>query len=75
VDNAVVDLIVRLWLSYGEGVVVVSSTVKLRISRRVLKRLLCAVGTRPSTGLDEVLEKYSENVEKDVLEEFLSERR
>jgi len=26
-------------------------------------------------GLDEVLEKYSEKVEEDVLEEFLGERR
>ena len=62
-------------MSYGGGVVVVSSTVRLRISRRVLKKLLGAPSPRPTMGLDEVLEKYSEKVEKDVLEEFLSERR
>ena len=53
----------------------VSSTVRLRISKRVLKKLLGAPSPRPSIGLDEVLEKYSEKVEKDVLEEFLGERR
>ncbi len=53
----------------------VSSTVRLRISRRVLKKLLGAPNLRPSMGLDEVLEKYSEKAEEDVLEEFLSERR
>ena len=53
----------------------VGSTVKLRVSRRVLKKLLGAPSPRPSIGLDEVLEKYSEKVEEDVLEKFLSERR
>ena len=53
----------------------VSSTVRLRISKRVLKKLLGTPSPRPSIGLDEVLEKYSEKVEKDVLEEFLGERR
>ena len=51
-----------------------SDTVRLRISRRVLKKLLGTSSPRPFMGLDEVLEKYSEKVEKDVLEEFLSER-
>jgi len=54
---------------------VVSSTVRLRISKRVLKKLLGIPSPRPSIGLDEVLEKYSEKVEEDVLKEFLGERR
>ena len=53
----------------------VSSTVRLRISRRVLKKLLGAPSPRPSMGLDEVLERYCEKVEEDVLKEFLGERR
>ena len=53
----------------------ISSTVRLRISRKVLKKLLSAPSPRSSIGLDEVLEKYSEKVEEDVLEKFLSERR
>ena len=53
----------------------VSSTVRLRISRRILKKLLGTPSPRPTMGLDEVLEKYSEKVEEDALEEFLSERR
>ncbi|MCD6114584.1 MAG: hypothetical protein J7J78_04730 [Thermoprotei archaeon] len=53
----------------------VSSTVRLRISKRVLKKLLSTLSPRPYMGLDEVLEKYSEKVEEDVLEKFLSERR
>ena len=53
----------------------VSSSVRLRISKRILKKLLGAPSPRPSMGLDEVLEKYSEKVERDILEEFLSERR
>jgi len=54
---------------------VVSSTVKLRISRRVLKKLLTTPSPRPYMGLDKVLEKYSEKVKEDMLKEFLSERR
>jgi len=54
---------------------VVSSSVRLRISRRALKKLLSTPSPRPSMGLDEVLEKYSEKVEEDVLEKFLGERR
>ena len=53
----------------------VSSGVRLRISRRILKKLLGAPSPRSSMDLDEVLEKYSEKVEEDVLEKFLSERR
>ncbi len=53
----------------------VSSTVRLRISRRILKKLLSASSPRPSMGIDEVLEKYSEKVGEDVLDEFLRERR
>ena len=52
-----------------------SGAVKLRIPRRVLKKLLGAPSPTPSMGLDEVLGKYSEKVEEDVLEEFLNERR
>jgi len=54
---------------------VVSNTVRLRISRMVLKKLIGAPGPRPSMGLDEILEKYSEKVKEDVLEKFLIERR
>jgi len=51
------------------------NVVKLRISRSVIKELLSSRRISLSKGIDEVLDKYSERVEEDVLEEFLRERR
>jgi len=53
----------------------VNITIRLRISKRILKKLLDTPSPRPSMGFDEILKKYSEKLEKDMLEEFLSERR
>ncbi len=53
-----------------------SGVVRLRVSRDAVKKLF--VGSKRisvSRGIDEVLDKYSEKVREDVLEEFLKERR
>ncbi len=52
-----------------------NDVVRLRMSRNAMKRLFGLRGGSVSRGIDEVLDKYSERVEEDVLEEFLKERR
>jgi len=52
-----------------------SSVVRLRLSRDAVKKLFGFKGIGVSKGIDEVLDKYSEKVEEDVLEVFLKERR
>ncbi len=52
-----------------------SGVVRLLISKDVIKKLFGSKKINVSKGIDEVLEKYSEKVEKDVLQEFLKERR
>jgi len=52
-----------------------SGVVKLRVSRNAVKKLFGSKRVSVSKGIDEVLDKYSERVEEDVLEEFLKERR
>ncbi len=54
---------------------VVPSVVRLRLSRSAVKRLFGSGKASISKGLEDVLERYSEKVEEDVLEEFLRERR
>ncbi len=49
--------------------------VRLRVSRGALKKLFGSKGISVSKGIDEVLDKYAERVEEDVLAEFLKERR
>jgi len=49
--------------------------VKFRISKNAVEKLFGSKRTCVSKGIDKVLEEYSEKVEKDVLEEFLKERR
>ncbi len=49
--------------------------VRFRISRNAVEKLFGSKKASISRGIDEVLEKYSEIVKKDVLEEFLKERR
>ncbi len=52
-----------------------SSVVRLRLSRDAVKKLFGSRGISVSKGISEVLDKYSEKVEEDVLEKFLKERR
>ncbi len=52
-----------------------NSVVKLRLSRDAIEKLFGSKRVSVSKGIDEVLDRYSERVEKDVLEEFLKERR
>ena len=52
-----------------------SGAVRLRLPVKVVRELLGSRGAGVSRGIDEVLERYSERVEEDVLEEFLGERR
>jgi len=52
-----------------------SGVVRLRISKNAVEKLFSSKKVSVSKGIDEVLEKYSENVKEDVLEEFLKERR
>ena len=49
--------------------------VRFRVPRSVVKKLFGSEGISVSKGIDEVLEKYAERVEEDVLKEFLMERR
>ena len=49
--------------------------VKLRIPRSAIRKLFGSRRVSLSRGIDRVLDKYSERVDKDVLEEFLKERR
>jgi len=51
------------------------SVVRLRLSRNAVKKLFSSERASISKGLEDVLERYSEKVKKDVLEEFLRERR
>ena len=52
-----------------------SGVVRLRLSRDAMKELFNSKKVNVSKGIDEVLDKYSEKVEKDVLVEFIRERR
>jgi len=49
--------------------------VRLCMSRNALEKLFGSKKVSVSKGIDEILEKYSEKVGEDVLEEFLKERR
>jgi len=53
----------------------VSGVVRLRLSRNAVKKLFSSEKASISKGLEDVLERYSEKAEEDVLEEFLKERR
>jgi len=53
----------------------VSGVVRLRLSRNAVKKLFSSGKASISKGLKDVLERYSEKAEEDVLEEFLKERR
>ena len=52
-----------------------SGAVRLRLSRDVMKKLFNSKKVSVSKGIDEVLDKYSEKVEEDVLMEFIKGRR
>jgi len=52
-----------------------SGVVRLRLSKDAVKKLFGSRRSSVSKGIDEVLDKYSERVEEDVLREFLKERR
>ncbi len=52
-----------------------NSVIKLRLSRNAIEKLFGSKRVSVSKGIDEVLDKYSERVGEDVLEEFLKERR
>jgi len=52
-----------------------SGVVKLRLSRDAVKKLFGSRRISVSKGISEVLDKYSEKVDEDVLEKFLKERR
>ncbi|MEB2837347.1 MAG: hypothetical protein GSR80_001389 [Desulfurococcales archaeon] len=52
-----------------------SGVVRFRLSRNAVKKLFGSGKASVSKGLEEVLDRYSERVEVDVLEEFLRERR
>jgi len=54
---------------------IIPSVVRLRLSRNAVKKLFSSEGASISKGLEDVLERYSEKVKEDVLEEFLRERR
>ncbi len=49
--------------------------VRLRLSKNAVRKLFGSGKAGISKGLEDVLERYSERVEEDVLEEFLRERR
>ncbi len=50
-------------------------TLRLRLSRDAVRKLFRSKRASVSEGLVEVLERYSEKVDDDVLKEFLEERR
>ena len=52
-----------------------SGVVRLRLSKDAVKKLFGSRRNSVSKGIDEVLDRYSERVEEDVLREFLKERR
>ena len=54
---------------------IVPGVVRLRLSRNAMKKLFSSGKSSISKDLEDVLERYSEKVEEDVLEEFLRERR
>ena len=54
---------------------VVPGCVRLRLSKKAARILFSSGRSGVSRGLDEVLDRYSERVEEDVLKEFLGERR
>lgn len=56
-------------------VMVVPGVVRLRLSKNAVRRLFGSGRASVSKGLEEVLDRYSERIEEDVLEEFLGERR
>jgi len=52
-----------------------SGAVRLRLSKDAMKKLFNSKKVSVSKGIDEVLDKYSEKVEEDVLMGFIKERR
>ena len=52
-----------------------SGAVRLRLPVNVVRELLGSREAGVSRGIDDVLERYSERVEEDVLEKLLEERR
>jgi hypothetical protein len=61
----------RLW---GSGLMS-KDVVRLRLSKNAARRLFGTRRVAVSKGIEKVLEEYCEKVEKDVLKEFLEERR
>ncbi|MEB3758090.1 MAG: hypothetical protein GSR76_04475 [Desulfurococcales archaeon] len=51
------------------------TVVKFRLSKNAVRKLFGSEKASVSKGLEEVLDRYSEKVEDDVLEELLRERR
>ncbi len=51
------------------------TVVKFRLSKNGVRKLFSSSKASVSKGLEEVLDRYSEKVEYDVLEEFLREMR
>ena len=49
--------------------------VRLRMSRNAVEKLFGSKKVGVSKGIDRILERYSEKVRGDALEEFLKERR
>ena len=52
-----------------------SGAVRLHLSKDAMKKLFNSKKVSVSKGIDEVLDKYSEKVEEDVLIGFIKERR
>ncbi len=52
-----------------------NDVVRLRLSKDAVKKLFGSKRISVSKGIDEALDKYSERVEEDILEELLKERR
>ncbi|MCD6300838.1 MAG: hypothetical protein J7L82_02065 [Staphylothermus sp.] len=52
-----------------------SGVLRIRLSRDAMKKLFNSKKISVSRGIDEVIDKYSEKVEDDVLMEFIEERR
>jgi len=53
----------------------VPNSIELRLSKKVVGKLFGRKRISVSKNIDEVLEKFSEKVDEDVLAEFLRERR
>jgi len=52
-----------------------SGAIRLHLSKDAMKKLFNSKKVSVSKGIDEVLDKYSEKVEEDVLMGFIKERR